>query len=179
MEDIGLRIDIPPGAVAKDKKLRLTVQPCLSGPFILPEDHELVSPVYMIETATDFSKGVHLSIEHCLGELESEDCGDMTFISAPSTPTCTTPEYKFSALQNGVFEKGSLEGTIVMNHFCAVGIAKRRSQGGPSRRKKGTKLLWLGGGYFGAEKKSSADLGACCLERCLLIGMLLKGREAF
>ena len=58
--DIWIKINIPPGAIPEGKPITVTVQPCLTGPFELPEDYELASPVYAISPGLEFSKDLKL-----------------------------------------------------------------------------------------------------------------------
>ena len=125
-EDIGITLDIPPGAVPEDKQLNLTVRPCLSGPFILPKGYELASPVYLITPAFDFSRDVKLSIAH-FADLQSEaDCENMTFVSAPCIPhyTASGPQYRFRAFPGGVFLTEKREASLSLKHFCVFGAAR-------------------------------------------------------
>ena len=131
-EDIGINFSIPPGAVPEGKSLGLTVRPCLCGPYVLPEGYELASPVFMISPAFNFKKDIKLSIRHYVdfdGEDEEDD--DVVFISARSTPVYTSsqPMYKFRILRKDtVFERGKQEGSVFLQHFCDLAIARRRSK---------------------------------------------------
>ena len=47
-QEIGVKFDIPPGAVPEGKELDLSVWPCVKGPFQLPIGYELASPIFLI-----------------------------------------------------------------------------------------------------------------------------------
>ena len=126
MEDIGIKFSIPPDAVPKGKTLDLVVRPCLSGPFILPEEYELASPVYLISPTFDFEKEVKLSIAHFSDLQSMEDCENMVFISAAPVYEESISGYKFRALKKGEFSKKNQEGSLSLCHFCLTGITSRK-----------------------------------------------------
>ena len=128
--DIGIRFTIPPGAVPESEKLHLTVRPCLNGPFVLPQDHDLASPMYLIQPACDFNEEVELSMSHFADIKSDDDLQSMTFVSAHSKPgrgTCRSgPEYRLRVFQNGVFHVGQSTGIISLKHFCQLAVARKR-----------------------------------------------------
>ena len=63
-EEIGVEFDIPPGAVPEGKELELTVWPCSDGPFQLPKDYELASPVFLVSPSFEFSCEIRLTMYH-------------------------------------------------------------------------------------------------------------------
>lgn len=46
-EDIGVDIDIPPGTVTEQTVIDVSVRPCLSGPFEIPDGIDLASPLIL------------------------------------------------------------------------------------------------------------------------------------
>ena len=127
-KEIGIEIDIPPGAVPKGKNLHLQVRPCLSGPFVLPKGYQLASPVYLIAPAFEFLQKVKLSIAHFVGLESSSDCDCMTIISSSSSPMSTPkPRYTFKVMNGGIFKKKHNCGFIYLKHFCLTGAAKQIS----------------------------------------------------
>ena len=128
--DIGIKINIPPGAIPEDKLITVSVQPCLSGPFELPEDYELASPVYAISPGLEFNKDVKLFMAH-FADLQSEDyCKNMTFLTTPSPLPGDSSPYKLIVQENGVFQRGSSVGELSMRHFCKKAIGRKRKQDG-------------------------------------------------
>ena len=129
--DIGIKIIIPPGVIPEGKPITVSVRPCLSGPFELPEDYELASPVYAISPELEFSKDVKLFIAH-FADLQSEDdCKNMTFLTTQlsSLPGDSHP-YRLLVQKNGNFQRGSREGEISLRHFSKKAIGKKRKQDG-------------------------------------------------
>ena len=123
--EIGFQVHIPPGAVPKGKDISLRVRPCLSGPFQLPKNHQLASPVYLITPAFEFVKEVRLSIAHFARLDSNSDCDSMTFVTSSSKPTYDPQaKYVFKALSGGIFKKKEHYGMISLKHFCLTGAAK-------------------------------------------------------
>lgn len=124
-EEIGIEIEIPPRAVPKGRNLELSVRPCLSGPFILPNEYQLASPVYLITPAFEFTRKVKLSIAHFAGLDRNKDSDRMTFISASSLPVyAPQAKYEFKVMKGGIFKKKEHHGFICLKHFCLTGCAQ-------------------------------------------------------
>ena len=134
MEEIGVEFDIPPGAVPEGKELDLSVWPCTDGPFTLPDDYELASPVFLVSPSCEFSCGVTLRMYHYSNIDTVEDCQDMFFLSASAiSPTQENPVYQFKVLGQGIFEPYQNYGQISLTHFCLKTAGRKRRS---SKRKK-------------------------------------------
>ena len=144
-----MEFDIPPGAVPEGSQLDLTVWPCSSGPFQLPDDYELASPLFLISPSLDFSREITLKMGH-FSKLETEeDREGMVFLSAHSTPHrvvegAREPVYHYQCrvFEGGVFRPHQQYGTVLLKHFCFGGIARRKrkrqpSESSTSKRKRG------------------------------------------
>ena len=124
--DIGVEFDIPRGAVPKGEELQLNVWPTMTGPYSLPEDCSLASPVYLINPAFEFLCDITVKIYHfCCLETEQQ-CEDMFFISSPLIPTVVEdiPQYKFKVLSKGSFEPSKTYGSVNLKHFCYLSVSK-------------------------------------------------------
>ena len=127
-KDIGVEIEIPPGAVPKGKSLELRVRPCLSGPYSLPQGYQLASPVYLITPAFEFVKEVRLSVTHFAHLDDENDCNRMTFISSSSSPVLTPQlHYNFKLMKGGIFKEEENNGVLYLKHFCQAAIAQQES----------------------------------------------------
>ena len=126
----GITLHVPPQAVPEGETCDLSVQMCLSGPFVPPEDYELVGPVYKIGPTVDFTKDVQLSLTHFSNVQTEEDSSRITFVSARSSPSYEqfSPKYKFKALTKGVFQTGTQIGVISLKHFCHLATARRKNK---------------------------------------------------
>ena len=91
----------------EDNSTELLIQSSFSGPFEMPEGVESVSPAYLIQTKhkVEFKKDVDLKLHHNAHLKTEEDCKDMVFLKAKSTPAYRgqecTPFYQFEEIDDG------------------------------------------------------------------------------
>ena len=130
-DEIGINIYIPPGAVLEDKPITVRVQPCLSGPFVLPQGYDLASPVYVVSQSSEFRKRIHLYMVHFADLQSEEDCKEMTFLTSRLSQ-------RLQVQQRGVFQMGTREGNISLEHFCKKAIARKRRQPDDSNELQGS-----------------------------------------
>ena len=135
LEEMGLTLLFPEGALPPtDPPLQLKIQPCFSGSFALPQDVELVSPAYFIKPnkKVSFQKEVLVKIWHHANLESEEDCKDMVFLSASTSPQYSgeNPVYVFKEIEGakGSFRPGEEHpvGEIALKHFCTLAIGKRK-----------------------------------------------------
>ena len=133
LKEVGISLTIPENSLPSiDPSLQLEVQPCFSGSFELPQDVELVSPAYIVKSSRDipFEKEVLVKIWHYANLESEEDCEDMVFLSASTTPEYRedTPVYVFREIEGGLFRPGEEEpvGQIHLKHFCSLALGKRK-----------------------------------------------------
>ena len=130
LEDVGITLSIPEDALPSTDPLEVQILPCISGSWEVPENLELVSPAYIVEPSREvvFRKEVLVKIWHHANLESEEDCKDMVFLSASTTPEYRDgrPVYVFQEI-TGV--KGSFRpreklpaGEIALKHFCILGI---------------------------------------------------------
>ena len=106
------------------KECSVNIKASLSGPFQLPEDSDLLSPVFWISAPCNSMKPVTLEIQHCASRHDASSSSDLKFISAK----CSQKDhlYTFRQLDGGVFSRYSSYGSIRLSHFCGIGIVGRR-----------------------------------------------------
>jgi len=95
----GLRLSVSKDSLpAGMEKCRVNIKASLTGPFQLPEDCDLLSPVFWISSPCNFQKPVTLDIQHCASR-NSASTSDLKFISAKRSQNlpCT-----FRQLEGGV-----------------------------------------------------------------------------
>ena len=140
LQDMGISISVPEGSLSpSEEPLDLHIRPCFRGPFRLPKEYKPASPAYLIHHSkkTNFHKDITVRIHHyaCLGS--EEDCEEMTFLSASSTPEyieshqdegVVHPVYTFKKIRgdNGKFRPGDQVGEISLRHFCILEIVRRK-----------------------------------------------------
>ena len=132
MSDVGISLSIPEGALDPvESQLKLSVRPCLTGPFELPPDYEAVSPAYLIQPRGNgkLRKDVRVRIQHCASLQREEDCEDLAFLSASSTPEYRgpSPVYPFREVKEakGIFKVGDQVGEIALKSLQLLRVAKR------------------------------------------------------
>ncbi len=133
IEDLGIIIDVPPGAIPDNHPDDVTVKinACISGPFELPDGYELASPVFHIEPGVKLAqKPVELSMVHFIDIGIEEHCSELRFISASLEGKGTI---RFRHLDGGVFWPGRRIGKIALQHFCLIGIARVKHEKGEER----------------------------------------------
>ena len=144
-DEIGVQFDIPPGAVPEGRELNLEVWPCTNGPFQLPDDYELASPIFLISPSFEFLSNVTLTMSH-FSKLETEeDCQRMVFLSAPTTPNVRETDngyfYQFKPLRKGIFSPHLEYGQVSLTHFCLLASGRKRkspnSDSLPSNQQEG------------------------------------------
>lgn len=130
IEDLGIVIDIPPGAISgsHSNEVIVRINACLRGPFELPEGYELASPIFYIEPGAKFAeKPIELSMVHYLNIRDEQGCRGLQFISAPVQTSSEKATIKFKQLGGGLFWPERRIGKISLQHFCLIGIAFRKS----------------------------------------------------
>ena len=138
LEDVGISLSIPKDALpSTDPPLDIQIQPCFSGSFEMPDNVELVSPAYIVSPSRKvaFQKEVLVKIWHHANLKTEEDCEDMVFLSASTSPQYRgdTPVYTFREIRGakGSFRPGEEQpaGQIALKHFCILSLGKRTRAG--------------------------------------------------
>ena len=127
LEDVGISITFPENLLpSSDPPLEVTIRPCFSGPFEMPDGIESVSPAYIIKCnrKITFLKDVILKIRHYANLQTEKDCENMALLSARSTPVYrgSSPIYVFKEITDtkGLFRSRQEKplGEIRVKHFC-------------------------------------------------------------
>ena len=118
--------------VPKDRlNAELSIYPCFTGPFELPDEYESASPAYLIlHNKQLFQEDITVRIHHYANLQSEEDCADMVFLSASSAPDYqdSHPVYTFKELvgSQGMFKPGDQVGEVLLRHFCFTRVGKRK-----------------------------------------------------
>ena len=143
LQDIGISISIPESSLSpSEEALDLHIHPCFRGPFKLPREYKSASPAYLIRHSkkTNFHKDITVRIHHYACLESEEDCEEMAFFSASSTPEyieshqdegVVHPVYTFKKIRgaNTKFRPGDQVGEISLRHFCIIKVGKRKRRG--------------------------------------------------
>ena len=120
----GLRLSISEDSLPTGiEECRINIKASLSGSFQVPEDSDLLSPVFWISALCKFKELVTLEIQHCASRDEAS-FADLNFISTK----CSQRElpYIFKPLDGGRFPADSSYGSIQLSHFSGVAIAGKK-----------------------------------------------------
>ena len=106
----GLKLSIPEGALPSDEaEGAIDIKAGFAGQFQLPENAQLVSPMYWLCCRHKFQHPVTLEIQQCaVVRNRSSLCFVASKCSQKGLP------YKFKVLSNGTFSQLSLYGTIAL-----------------------------------------------------------------
>ena len=133
VQDVGISLTFPENVLTSTyPPLEVAIRPCFSGSFVLPDDIELASPAYLITSNREvtFQKDLIVKIQHYANLQTEEDCENMVFLSASSTPEYrgSNPIYKFKEIKEakGMFRPGQKQplGEIQLKHFSIIGVGK-------------------------------------------------------
>jgi hypothetical protein len=142
LEDIGVSVSVPEKSLGSSRKASdFGIYPCFSGPFELPDEYESASPAYLLRhDKVDFQKDLTIRMRHYACLEREEDCEDMVFLSASSTPENreSCPVYTFKEIHGAkrMFKAGDQVGEISLRHFCFTKIARKRHRKGVAAGKK-------------------------------------------
>ena len=126
LEEVGASLTFPENSLSSNEPpVEVAIQPCFSGSFIMPDDIESMSPAYVIKLnrKVKFEKDVLLKIRHNANLQTENDCENMVFLSASSTPEYrgSSPVYVFKEITDTkkLFIPGQEKpyGEIQLNHF--------------------------------------------------------------
>ena len=121
----GLRLHVPEGSFPPDiGECRINIKASLSGQFQLPENSDLLSPIYWISAPCKFTKSLTLEIQHCALGKDKAALSSLSFVSAK----CYQRDlpYRFRQVNGGVFTTHSSYGSIQLNHFSGLGIIGKK-----------------------------------------------------
>ena len=98
----GIELQIPGHAIKRGESVKITIQGCIDGPFELPEDVSLASPVFVITPHYQFEREVTLLEDICIHLQSNEDCKEVVFLTSPSKPTRGNegPHWNFQISEN-------------------------------------------------------------------------------
>ena len=104
---------------------RVNIRASFSGQFQLPENSDLLSPVFWILAPCKFTKPVTLEIQHCVLAEDETVLSDLSFVSA----MCSQRDlpYRFKQMDEGLFTTHSSYGSIQLKHFSGIGVVGKKS----------------------------------------------------
>ena len=131
-EGYGLHLHISEGALpAEIEACTISIEACVQGNFVFPENSYLVSAVYWFHCVPKckFSKPITLEIQHC---AKQHNFIALNFVKASSVNSQS--EVKFNkalgccSTDHGVFPSHSSYGFIHLDGFCGYGVVQEGCQ---------------------------------------------------
>lgn len=134
-DEAGISLSFPENSIAKDKPVNVDIRISFCGPFKLPDDVESASPAYLIKFDDDvvFSKDVDVRIQHNVDLSTEDDCNDVVFLKASSTPTYPDPNnsepvYEFREIEGGMVERKRNFGVLKLRSFSWLKIGRKKKK---------------------------------------------------
>ena len=126
-EGYGLKFHVPEGSLPTGmEEARVNIRASLSGQFQLPEDSDLLSPVFWISAPCKFTKPITLEIQHFALREDETVLSDLSFVSANCSQSGLP--YRFRRVDGGVFTKCSSYGSIQLNHFSGNAVIGKKGR---------------------------------------------------
>ena len=131
--EYGISLSIPPDAVPPGIVQRISVRPCVSGPFKFPDEYEPLSAVYLITHNAEKlelkpEQKVELTLEHYARLETDQQANQMTFLSAsPPERDSGQQVIEFRPVRGGTFPVHERNGVLPVNHFCYNAIGGTRN----------------------------------------------------
>ena len=118
----GLKMHFSENTLSSNETCEVAVKALVGGKFQLPNGCELMSAVYAVSFARKIKKPVKLEIQHCAVLKDENQTKQLSFVKA--TMKKSIPPFEFNILNGGEFNTDSQYGSIILDHFCLVGIVK-------------------------------------------------------
>ena len=113
--DYGFFIEVPKGALSPGETARVVVKVILGDQFKLPENSQLISPIYWIASSEEFLTEVTVNIQHYAVITSKEQCSKFKFIVARCSQEVLP--YTFRE-QEGLFNARTQYGAIKVKQFA-------------------------------------------------------------
>ena len=129
----GVQLRIPPNAIKKGCTMCVSIQGCLNGPFKLPDNVELISPIFLItcEPHLDFQHNTTLTIHHFANLHSYDECKETILLTSPQIPTVDEDRHvwKFHVgdQRPHCFPKFT-HGEVLLRHFSFECFGIRRTR---------------------------------------------------
>ena len=125
----GIELQIPGRAIKREDLVEFTIQACIDGPFELPEDVSLVTPVYVISPHYEFQREVTVLMDSFV-RLQRFSEKDLVFLTSPTKREVDVQgfHWKFEINKIQPWSDSVKERRIILEvpHFCLFCVGLRR-----------------------------------------------------
>ena len=128
LDHVGISLTVQQEAFVTNKLIKLQVHPCLTGPFVLPDNYEAASPAYFIQPINREPLPVTICLQHYVKLRNKRDCENMRFLLASPTPESSEGHsvYTFKEVNStGTFRVEEQWAEITLQIFGLLILAKR------------------------------------------------------
>lgn len=118
----GIQLRVPPNAIGRGKSRKISLRACIDGPFQLPEDVHLASPVFLVTCTShgNLQRETTLTLHHFIQLTSHKECDMMVLLTSPQTPTRdehgTCWRFEISDKQPRCFQNFT-QGEVAVTHF--------------------------------------------------------------
>lgn len=133
----GIQLRIPPNATEK-KSRTISLRACIDGPFQLPEDVHLASPVFLVTCtpSNNFYREVTLTLHHFVQLTSREECERMVLLTSPQTAAVDKHwRFEISEKQPLCFQNFT-QGEVEVTHFSFMCFGIRIPRLGRTQARK-------------------------------------------
>ena len=125
-----IKLEVPENALHKFESVAIEMQACLGGPFDIPDDVTLVSPVFKITPHFTFLREVSLTITHFANLESAKDCEELVLLTSPAECDPETKRWVFTKCPTRPeCSPGSREATVHLSHFSLWALARKIFKG--------------------------------------------------
>ena len=123
LEDCGIRIYVPEGAVPPGMTCNIAVVPITHGCFVFPANFKPVSGIYAIGASCKLLKPITIEIQHCIDVTDGRVRSSLTYARAEHDKVL--PPYEFRRCSDGRFIVGSQFGSFDCSSFTLYTLLMR------------------------------------------------------
>ena len=127
----GIELQIPGRAVKKGHSIEFLIQGCIEGPFELPDNISLITPVFLILPHYEFQKAVTLLMDAFISLQSYEDHKQLVFLTSPAKPQVDKGGAHWDFVINKTVPQITVDNSRIMvevERFCLLCFGIRRGK---------------------------------------------------
>ena len=127
IEEYGLKVTVPRGAIEDGCVVEIQVAASLFGPFTIPNDCRPVSAYVWIATDYTFKKLIQIEFEHHADISNLKDTSNFCMLSVSCTK-CNSHHSKMHNIAQDFYNIAQSVCTLFTHHFCSYCLASKSTQ---------------------------------------------------
>ena len=124
----GIELQIPGRAIKKGHSIEFMIQGCIEGPFELPDNISLATPVFLIKPHYKFQKAVTLLVD---AFISLQSCKELVFLTSPVKPRVDKGRAHWDFIINETVPQITDDDSRIMvevEQFCLLCFGIRRGK---------------------------------------------------